>query len=561
MIAKLITGNGFGGAVKYSTKYGKDPDGSLHKLLSVCGVTFDFDDSGELTINPRKVGWDFRQQTLGYSPDTKNYRPIKKPVYHWILSWKEGERKIPPKEMIDVAQEFLKRIGFTNTQYVISVHYDQDNQHLHIVANIVNNEGKRIVTQGLIDKAHEVAAAITKERGYAWGEPARKETVESAHKPHEKVRYIIEPIIFEAVRTSLTEDELVSKLKASRINTRIRHAENGKRGGISFACWYRGVEHTFRGSSVDRRLSYGNIMIQLQENRTRVEQSMPKEKILGLYPAVKDVGSFVEEAYRKYKGLGVDHLRRKDINDTITTLYGNLRKHYSDLRMLKLEERLDSENMKDLRAIGIILMGTFPVLGFALALMSYIMGWVYEKESIEEKRLLLEKINLSKKTIDEFKAIREELNRSREMKTLLKYNGFDMSSLDVFNKPTDEIIEKVDKILFPYKEEIRLADEKEALAKMPLPDVILVTRENYDSVRLPEGFGPYRSGNNIVVRQQVVPEEGLVVFKDKGKYGILPRRMYEQYQADLKKIRERQERYRKWAGNEVKPSPKKGRTI
>ena len=561
MIAKLITGNGFGGAVKYSTKYGKDPDGTLHKLLSVCGVTFDRDDNGSLTINPKKVSWDFRQQALGYNPDTQIYRPIKKPVYHWILSWKEGERKIPPKEMIDVAQEFLKRIGFTNTQFVISAHYDRDNQHLHIVANIVNNNGKRIVTRGLIDKAHEVAAAITKERSYAWGDPANEKTVESAKKPREKVRYIIEPIIFEAVRTSLTEDELVSKLKASRINTRIRHAENGKRGGISFACWYRGVEHTFRGSSVDRRLSYGNIMIQLQENRTRVERSMPKEKILGLYPAVKDVGSFVEEAYRKYKGLGVDHLRRKDINDTITTLYGNLRKHYSDLRMLKLEERLDSENMKDLRAIGIILMGTFPVLGFALALMSYIMGWVYEKESIEEKRLLLEKINLSKKTIDEFKAIREELNRSREMKTLLRYNGIDMSSLGVFDKPTDEIIENVDKKLLPYKEEIRQADEKEALAKMPLPDVILVTRENYDSVRLPEGFEPYRSGNYIVVRQQVVPEEGLVVFKNKGKYGILPRRMYEEYQANLKKIRERQERYRKWAGNEVKPSPKKGRTI
>lgn len=529
MISKLITGNGFGGAVRYSTKYGKDPDGTLHKLLSVSGVTVDYDNNGNLTIDPKKVGWDFRQQTLGYSPDTKNYRPIEKPVYHWILSWKEGERKIPPKEMLEVAKEFLKRIGFTNTQYVISAHYDRDNQHLHIVANIVNNDGKRIVTKGLIDKANEVAAAITKERGYAWGGPANEKTIESAKKPREKVRYIIEPIIFGALRTSLTEDELVSKLKESRINTIIRHAEDGKRGGVSFAYTYRGVEHPFRGSSVDRRLSYGNIMKQLQENRTRVEQSMPQEKILGLYPTTKDVGSFVEETYGKYKGLGVDHLRRKDINDTITTLYGNLKKHYSDLRKLKLEERLDSENMKDLRAIGIILMGTFPILGFALALMSYIMGWVYEKESIEEKRLLLEKINLSKKTIEEFKAIREELNRSREMRTLLRYNGIDMSSLDVFDKPTDEIIEKVDKILLPYKEEIRLADEKEALAKMPLPDVILVTKENYDSIRLPEGFEPYRSGQNIVVRQQVVPEEGLVVFKEKGEYRIMLKKIYDKY--------------------------------
>ena len=46
MIAKLITGNGFGGAVRYSTKYGKEPDGTLHKLLSVSGVTVDYDNTG-----------------------------------------------------------------------------------------------------------------------------------------------------------------------------------------------------------------------------------------------------------------------------------------------------------------------------------------------------------------------------------------------------------------------------------------------------------------------------------------------------------------------------------
>jgi len=540
MIAKLITGNGFGGAVRYSTKYGKDPDGTLHKLLSVSGVTVDYDNNGGLTINPKKVGWDFRQQTLGYCPDSKNYRPIVKPVYHWILSWKEGERKIPPKEMLEVAKEFMKRIGFKNTQYVISAHYDQDNQHLHIVANIVNNDGKRIVTRGLIDKAHEVAASITKERGYSLGDPANEKTVESAKKPREKVRYIIEPIIFEAVRTSLTEDELISKLKASRINTRIRHAEDGKRGGISFAYTYMGVEHTFRGSSVDRKLSYGNIVMQLQENRSRVEQSIPKVKILGLYPASVEVSQFAIDTYSKCTSLNVDKHQMGYINDEISHQYKNLKKYYSGLRALNHEELQNAEDMKDLRIIGVIMLNVFPAIGFALALLSLVLEWVYQKESIEEKRKLLEKINLSKKTIDEFKALREELNQSREMKTLLRYNGIDMSGLDIFDNPTDEIIEKVDKKLLSYREEILQADEKDACAKMPQTEVILVTRENYDSVKLPEGFEPHHYGHDIVVRQQVVPEEGLVVFQDKGKYGILTRGMYEKYQADQRKTRRRQ---------------------
>lgn len=551
MIAKLITGNGFGGAVKYSTKYGKDPDGTLHKLLSVCGVTFDRDDNGSLTINPKKVGWDFRQQALGYNPDTQIYRPIKKPVYHWILSWKEGERKIPPKEMIDVAQEFLERIGFSNTQFVISAHYDRDNQHLHIVANIVNNNGKRIVTRGLIDKAHEVAAAITKERSYAWGDPANEKTVESAKKPREKVRYIIEPIIFGAIRSSLTEDELVAKLKASHINTVIRKAEDGKRGGISFAYTYKGVEYPFRGSSVDRKLSYCNILKQLEANRDKVEQAMPKERILALYPAAIEVGDFVTETYAKYGSSNFDRQRRQEINNTIAHNYNQLKHYYSTLRKLKLEERMDADEMQSLRIAGVILMNTIPVLGFALVLMSYIMAWAYKTESIEAKRRLIEKIKLAKSTIADFKAIRDELDRNQEMKTVLEYNNIDMTNLNVFK--IDQVIQPVEELLRPYENEIRLADEKEALAKMPLPDVILVTRENYDTVRVPEEFKPYRSGQNIIVRSLVVPAEGLVVFKNKGRYGILPKKNYEEYQEDLKWNQEHRERYKKNTGASTKP--------
>lgn len=88
----------------------------------------------------------------------------------------------------------------------------------------------------------------------------------------------------------------------------------------------------------------------------------------------------------------------------------------------------------------------------------------------------------------------------------------------------------------------RPAAEKTALAQMPLPDVILVTRENYDSIRLPEGFEPYQSGGHIVVRQQVVPEEGLVVFKEKGKYRTLPKKIYDKYMENRE--RRNQERTR-----------------
>ena len=111
-----------------------------------------------------------------------------------------------------MAKDFMQRIGFDDTQYMISAHYDKAHEHLHIVANLVNNRGERIPTMGLIEKAHEAAAAITRERGYQWGETAKKEAVENAHKPHEKVRMLVKPIVKEAVAEARSLDELKTVL-------------------------------------------------------------------------------------------------------------------------------------------------------------------------------------------------------------------------------------------------------------------------------------------------------------------------------------------------------------
>ena len=149
-------------------KFGMD-NSSMSVLLGLSGVDFSYDEDGNIKIDPRQVAFDFRQQALAYrTPDSDNARGVRKPVYHWVLSWRPGEHTTDA-EKLDVAKDFMQRIGFDDTQYMISAHYDKAHEHLHIVANIVNNRGERIPTMGLIEKAHEAAAAITRERGYQWG--------------------------------------------------------------------------------------------------------------------------------------------------------------------------------------------------------------------------------------------------------------------------------------------------------------------------------------------------------------------------------------------------------
>lgn len=267
MIAKLTTGNGFSGALKYDLRDGKlmEMKGALPeqiRVLDAKDVCFDYDDEGNMVLDVKQVAWDFRQQAMAYG----GRNPIEKPVYHWALSYHPDDA-VTDEQMLEDTEEFLDRMGFSNTQYVVTAHRDRENPHVHVIANIVDNDAKRISTYKMIEKSHKVAADITKKNGYTWGEKASKQTVENAHKPHEKIRMMIEPVIKNAVMESVSFEQLQAKLVEKGISCQVKEATDGKRGGISFGYEYKGQLHTFSGSSVDRQLSFGRIKQTFEFNK------------------------------------------------------------------------------------------------------------------------------------------------------------------------------------------------------------------------------------------------------------------------------------------------------
>lgn len=267
MIAKLTTGNGFSGALRYDLREGQlvEKKGAVPetvRVLDAKDVCFDYDDDGKMVLDVKQVAWDFRQQAMAY----RGKNPIEKPVYHWALSYHPDD-VVTDEQMLKDTEEFLDRMGFSNTQYVVIAHRDCEHPHVHVIANIVDNDAMRIPTYKMIEKAHKVAADITKKKGYIWGKKASKQTVENAHKPHEKVRMIIESVIKNAVMESVSFEQLQAKLVEKGISCQVKEATDGKRGGISFGCSYNGQQHTFSGSSVDRSLSYGRIKQAFEFNK------------------------------------------------------------------------------------------------------------------------------------------------------------------------------------------------------------------------------------------------------------------------------------------------------
>lgn len=57
---------------------------------------------------------------------------VKRPYYHIVLSWPEGERPTP-EQQIAAMEHVIKRLGLSDHQAVIGCHDDTDNLHVHAV--------------------------------------------------------------------------------------------------------------------------------------------------------------------------------------------------------------------------------------------------------------------------------------------------------------------------------------------------------------------------------------------------------------------------------------------
>lgn len=398
MIPKLTTGNGFGGSLRYDTRQGQGTKPGLAKVLDVSGVEFDIDKDGNYVINTRQVSRDFRAQTMGY----QGKRDIRKPVYHWVLSYHPDD-KVSEEQMIEDAKDFLKRIGFDDTQYVMTVHYDKDHHHLHIVTNVVNNQGERISTMGLIDKAHEAAAAITRERGYIWGEKTQKQdiTQEKIHDPHDRARKIIEPIIREAKEKATSLDEFKEILESQGITCKITLAQDGKRGGISYAYEYEGMVHPFRGSSIGRELSFGWVKQAIDANIEKaptedVNQDAVQAQIYrntwytSLAPQYTQAVSVCNRLYTEHRSIW----------DAVAADNRELSDKFSQVRDLKAHSDQLQENIRNARtsaavltAISVAICFMNPLAAIAVKVIGKIVIDANKEMNIARRRAIREEMS------------------------------------------------------------------------------------------------------------------------------------------------------------------------
>ncbi len=143
MISKVIIGKTFYGACRYVC--------SDQKRAII------LDSEGVRNYDYKLMAADFEMQHA--------LRPsLSKAVFHGILSFYPGE-KIEDKMMVEIAKEYLHEMKITDTQFAIVKHIDKNHQHLHVIANLVNNNGETIKDNWIGLKGKKIAQGLTKKYG------------------------------------------------------------------------------------------------------------------------------------------------------------------------------------------------------------------------------------------------------------------------------------------------------------------------------------------------------------------------------------------------------------
>lgn len=274
--------------------------------------------------------------------------------FHGILSFYPGEN--PSDEiMTEIAGKYLQQLGITNTQFVVGKHTDKAHLHLHIVANMVNNDGEVISDSWIGLRGKKVAQALTKEYKLI---PAIKKNLQLTHlealNELEAGKYKIYTAIAENLPHCQTLEELEARLQQRGIETLYKYkGQTQEKQGISF----KTGEYSFKGSQVDRKFSLAGLrkaLAQQEEEHLQkprpVRQQQPAQQPKQKLPLTQrrrtvpkeeqesDLSALTTELMKGAAGIIDDLLKPEDTHEQVPyefTLEGYLRRQRKQNRRPK----------------------------------------------------------------------------------------------------------------------------------------------------------------------------------------------------------------------------------
>ena len=293
MIAKIIQGTDFNGVINYMLN---KPDDKA-KVLAATGVRI---------ASANDIAHDFNLQA--------SMRPnVQKAVCHTILSFSANDaERLTDAMMVKIANEYLEKMGYADTQSLIVRHSDRQHPHLHIYINRIGNDGETISDRNEKYRSTKICRELTERYGLTLGE-GKKAVNRHRLRGEDKLRYEI----FDAIKAVLPQSKnwkvFVAGLEQQGITTRFKTKGNTDIvQGIIFAkdgC-------SFSGSKIDRSCSFARLSETLNQNsqQQQYEQlaQVSKEASEGSSNFLTELSEALGESFTlptSNAGVDVDEIR------------------------------------------------------------------------------------------------------------------------------------------------------------------------------------------------------------------------------------------------------------
>ena len=308
MIAYIISGSGFGGCVDYVTRrkleeklYKEQSKGlkaderkyepakrlasGLEAHVSGAGARWQSHqdppqrNKGEDIIDHLSKDW----KLLSSSGDIRIYegrkamaddiarpsrqrKPIKDPVGHISLDFHPDDApKMTDELMTEVAQEYMRQMGLTNTPYIVVRHYDKAHPHCHIVFSRVDYDDKILTQTTNFKKNERVCKALNLKHRLTQGK-SKLNTDVSKLRGKDKIRYpLVHNIAGVYIRPEIQDwNSFLIALKRQGITVKKKTGQSGKTN-----LYYCTGRHEFWYKKLDSFFSRENLELKFKARREK----------------------------------------------------------------------------------------------------------------------------------------------------------------------------------------------------------------------------------------------------------------------------------------------------
>lgn len=264
MIAKQSIGTSFLGALNYNLKklYTKDPTQKA-ELLETNFVSLQQDQiKKELNIlrdlNPR----------------------LKRNTYHTSLNFAIGE-DISNQKMLEVAQEYMKKMGFDNNAYFIFRHHDSSHPHCHILSLRNRFDGTVVSDSKNYKRSEKIVRELEEKYGLEKVNDSEKaklkapnkdelEMVVRTGKPSNKM--LMQEKVATQLHHSKTIQDLIRNLEKEGIYLLFNQASTGRVSGIT----YLSKDFKAKGQALGNQFKWSNVKKSINYEQTRDSEEIGK---------------------------------------------------------------------------------------------------------------------------------------------------------------------------------------------------------------------------------------------------------------------------------------------